>query len=154
MGFIPLSVWHITSGGAEKQAGSAEFSSYSMEFLHLYLLCLLSTISTAFTKPHMDIAGMTAIPLRAVCHELPATGSAFRTLGCFAHVPMLMPPAQATSVRAELLLFSARRVYQRTATSPAYIICRCYRFTSSFQAVALAIGFDGIHRHVQLPRNL
>ena len=105
------------------------------------------------SEPHTDIAGMTAIPLPAICHERPATGSAFRTLGRFAHVPMLMPPAQTTGVRAELLLPSARRVYQRTATSPAYIVCRGYRFTGSFQAVALAIGFDGIHRHAQLPRN-
>ena len=154
MGFSPLSVWHITSGGAEKQAGSAEFSSYSMEFLHLYLLCLLSTISTAFTKPHMDIAGMTAIPLPAVSHERPATSDTFRTLGRFAHVPMLMPPAQTASIRTELLLLSARCVYQRAATSLARIVCRGYRFTGSFQAVALAIGFDGIHRHVQLPCNL
>ena len=154
MGFIPLSVWHITSGGAEKQAGSAEFSSYSMEFLHLYLLCVLSPIPMVAPEPHTDIAGMTAIPLRAVCHERPATGSAFRTPGCFAHVPMLMPPAQATGIRAELLLLSARRVYQRTATSLAHIVCRGYRFTGPFQAVALAIGFDGIHRHAQLQRNL
>ena len=105
-------------------------------------------------KPHMDIAGMTAIPLPAVCDELPATGSAFRTPGCFTHVPMLMPPAQATGVRTELLLLSARRVYQRTAALPAHIVSRGRRFTGSFQAVALAIGFDGIHRHVQLSRNL
>ena len=105
-------------------------------------------------EPHTDIAGMTAIPLPAVCHERPATGSAFRTLGRFAHVSMLMPPTQATSIRAELLLLSARRVFQREATSLARIVCRGYRFTGSFQAVALAIGFDGIHRHVQLPCNL
>ena len=108
----------------------------------------------ASTKPHMDIAGMTAIPLPAVCHERPATSSTFRTLGRFAHVPMLMPPAQATGIRAELLLPSARRVYQRATTSPAYIVCRRRRFTDSFQAVALAIRLDGIHRHAQLPRNL
>ena len=154
MGFIPLSVWHITSGGAEKQAGSAEFSSYSMEFLHLYLLCLLSPIPMVAPEPHTDIAGMTAIPLPAVCHERPATGSAFRTPGCFAHVPMLMPPSQTASIRTELLLLSARCVYQRAATSLARIVCRGRRFTGSFQAVALAIGFDGIHRHVQLPCNL
>ena len=154
MGLILLSVWHITSGGAEKQAGSAEFSSYSMEFLHLYLLCLLSSIPMFASEPHTDIAGMTAIPLRAVCHELPATSDTFRTLGRFAHVPMLMPPAQATGVRAELLLLSAQRVYQRATTSPAYIVCRGRRFTDSFQAVALAIRLDGIYRHAQLPRNL
>ena len=154
MGFIPLSVWHITSGGAEKQAGLAEFSSYSMEFLHLYLLCLLSPTPKVAPEPHTDIAGMTAIPLRVVCHELTATSDTFRTLGHFAHVPMLMPPSQTAGVRAELLLLSARCVFQRTATSPAYIVCRGYRFTSSLQAVALAIGLDGIHRNVQLPRNL
>ena len=145
MGLIPLSVWHITSGGADKQAGSAELSSYSMEFLHIYLLCLLNPIPMVAPKPHTDIAGMTAIPLPAVCHERPATGSAFRTLGRFAHVSMLMPPTQATSIRAELLLLSARCVYQRAATSLARIVCRGRRFTGSFQAVALAIGFDGIH---------
>ena len=155
MGLIPLSVWHITSGGADKQAGSAELSSYSMEFLHLYyLLCLLSPISMVASEPHTDIAGMTAIPLPTVCHELTATSDTFRTLGRFAHVPMLMPPAQATGIRAELLLLSARRVFQRAATSLARIVCRGYRFTGSFQAVALAIGFDGIHCHPQLPRNL
>ena len=154
MGFIPLSVWHITSGGAEKQAGSAEFSSYSMEFLHLYLLCLLSPIPMVASEPHIDIAGMTAIPLPAVCHERPATGSAFRTLGRFAHVSMLMPPTQATSIRAELLLLSTRRVFQRAATSLAHIVCQGFCYVGSFQAVALAIGFDGIHRHVQLPCNL
>ena len=154
MVLIPLSVWHITSGGAEKQVGSAEFSSYSIEFLHLYLLCLLSPIPMVAPEPHTDIAGMTAIPLPAVCHERPATSDTFRTPGRFAHVPMLMPPAQATGIRAELLLLSARCVYQRAATSLARIVCRGRRFTGSFQAVALAIGFDGIHRHVQLPCNL
>ena len=154
MGFIPLSVWHITSGGAEKQAGLAEFSSYSMEFLHLYLLCLLSSIPMFASEPHTDIAGMTAIPLPVVCHERPATSDTFRTPGRFAHVPMLMPPAQATGVRAELLLLSARRVYQRTATSLARIVCQGFCYVGSFQAVAMAIGFDGIHRHVQLPCNL
>ena len=88
---------------------------------------------------------MTAIPLPAVCHELTATSDTFRTLGHFAHVPMLMPPTQATSIRTELLLLSARCVYQRAATSLARIVCRGRRFTGSFQAVALAIGFDGIH---------
>ena len=102
----------------------------------------------------MDIAGMTAIPLPALCHELPATGSAFYALGRFAHVSMLMPPAQTASIRTELLLLSARCVYQHAATSPAYIVCRGYRSIGSFQAVALAIGFDGIYRHTQLPRNL
>jgi hypothetical protein len=105
------------------------------------------------SKPRTYIAGMAAILLRTVRNELPTTGSALRSSGSFALLPVIMPPMHAAGVRTELLLLFARYLLQYITALPACAVRLYYRFSCRLYAVALAVGFDGVHRHAQLPGN-
>ena len=106
------------------------------------------------SKPRADIAGMAAVFLHTVCHEFFPACCAVGASGRFAHIPMSMPPAQATSVRAKLLLLFARYLLQCITALPACAVRLYYRFSCRLYAFALAVRFDSIHRHAQLPGNL
>jgi len=74
------------------------------------------------SKLRADIAGMAAILLHTIRNELLTAGSAFRTLGSFAHIPMIVPPAHAAGIRAELFLFSAGGMCQCSAALSASVV--------------------------------
>lgn len=105
------------------------------------------------SKPRTDIAGMAAILLRTVRNKLPTAGSAFRASGSFTHFPVIMPPVHAAGVRTELLLLFARYLLQCITALPACAVRLYYRFSCRLYVVALAVGFDSVHRHAQLPGN-